>query len=71
MSDEILKREEVCELFKITMPSLNYWVATNQIPYSRLGKRSIRFSKTRLMEWFKDREGVEYHYDKDQEATEN
>jgi excisionase family DNA binding protein len=60
----ILTRQEVSEFFKISPRSLDYWVATNQIPYSRLGKRTVRFSRERLEEWFREREGIEYHTSK-------
>jgi excisionase family DNA binding protein len=57
---EILTRREVSELFKMPIRTIDYLVASGQIPFSRLGKRSVRFSKERLEKWFYEREGVDY-----------
>jgi excisionase family DNA binding protein len=59
---EILNRKGVAELFKMPVRTVDYLVQTGQIPLSRLGKRSVRFNKARLAEWFADREGVECRY---------
>jgi excisionase family DNA binding protein len=59
--DEILTRREAAELLKLPGRTLDYLVGTNQIPFSRVGKRSVRFRRTRLMEYLKEREGIEYH----------
>ena len=58
--DDILTRKETAEHFKLPLPTVDYLVSTNQIPYSRIGKRNVRFSRERLREWFKDREGIEF-----------
>lgn len=58
--DEFLKRGDVAELFKIPVSTIDYLVVTGQIPFSRLGKRSVRFERARLLEWFRGREKVEY-----------
>ena len=50
-NDEILTRNEVAEMLKLPKRTLDYLVATGQIPYSRIGKRSVRFTRSRLMEW--------------------
>ncbi len=57
---EILIRQEAAEFLKIPMRTLDYLVQTDQIPFSRVGKRSVRFDKQRLIEWFHGREKVEY-----------
>ena len=59
--DEILLKKEAAEFLKISNRTLDYLVVTGQIPFSRIGKRGVRFSKNRLLEWIKEREGVEYH----------
>jgi len=61
---EILKRIEVSEMFQMPVRTVDYLVSTNQIPYSRLGKRSVRFNKDRLMRWFEEREGIEFRHKK-------
>jgi excisionase family DNA binding protein len=58
---EVLKRQEVADLFKLPIRTVDYLVATDQIPFSRIGKRAVRFSKQRLEEWFQEREGAPYH----------
>lgn len=58
--DEILTRSETAGMLKIPGRTLDYLVATKQIPYSRIGKRSVRFSRSRLLAWLREREHVEY-----------
>ena len=58
----IMTRQEVAEFFKMPIRTIDYLVQTDQIPFSRLGKRSVRFDKERLAGWFKDREGVEFRH---------
>ena len=60
--EEHLKRKDVAEMFKMPIRTVDYLVTTGQIPFSRLGKRSVRFRKDRLKEWFAEREGVECRY---------
>ena len=62
--DDILIKDEVSKLFKMPGRTVDYLVQTDQIPFSRIGKRSVRFSKARLLEWFKEREGVELRHKK-------
>ena len=58
---ETLTRKEAAELLKLNPKTLDYFVRTSQIPFSRLGKRCVRFDKARLERWFHEREMVEYH----------
>jgi excisionase family DNA binding protein len=58
--DEILTRSEAAGMLKMPRRTLDYLVATGQIPFSRIGKRSVRFTRARLLEWLSEREGVEY-----------
>jgi len=57
---EYLTRKQVAELLQLSLGTLDYMVAANQIPFSRVGKRNVRFSRERLERWFREREGVEY-----------
>ena len=59
---EFLTRQEVSEKLKIPIITIDYLVSTNQIPYSRIGKRSVRFSSTRIEQWFIESEGVEFRH---------
>ncbi len=58
--DEILTRAETAELLKLPERTLDYLVSTGQIPFARIGKRSVRFTRSRLLEWLQEREGIEY-----------
>lgn len=63
---EVLLREEVSEILKTSLRTVDYLVATGQIPFSRIGKRGVRFSRKRIEEWFlEERAGVEFHRDTD------
>ena len=59
-NDEILTRKEAAQLLKLPLRTLDYLVATNQIPYSRVGRRGVRFRRSRLMQHLGEREYVEY-----------
>jgi excisionase family DNA binding protein len=57
---EVLTRTEAAGMLKMPRRTLDYLVATGQIPFSRIGKRSVRFTRARLLEWLAEREGIEY-----------
>jgi excisionase family DNA binding protein len=62
---EFLTRAEVSEKLKIPIRTIDYLVATGQIPFSRIGKRSVRFSSTRIEQWFVEREGIEFRHNRE------
>ncbi len=62
--EEIFKRKEAAEFLKVPVRTIDYLVRTGQIPYSRIGKRLVRFNRDRLIAWVAEREGVEYRYSK-------
>lgn len=61
---EILTRREVSDMFKIPIRTIDYFVTSGQIPFSRLGKRLVRFDKEKLLNWFEERHKVEYRHRK-------
>jgi len=61
MADDKMTRKDVAEEYKLPTRTVDYLVATKQIPFSRIGKRNVRFSRKRLEEWFRERESIEYH----------
>jgi excisionase family DNA binding protein len=61
---EILTRKEVSAFLKMSVRTIDYLVGTNQIPFSRIGKRGIRFQKSRLENWLEEREGIEFRHAK-------
>lgn len=60
MELEIFTRQELADFLHMPVRTIDFLVHTRQIPFSRLGKRAVRFDKARIMEWFAEREGVEY-----------
>ena len=60
LMDEVLKTKDVSSFLKVPEKTIQYLVSTGQIPFSRIGKRGVRFSKNRIMDWFNSREGIEY-----------
>lgn len=57
---QVLTRKEAAGFLKIPIKTLDYLVSTGQIPFSRIGKRNVRFSKERLGAYFQSREGVAF-----------
>ena len=57
---EIWNRQDVANFFKMSIRTVDFLVATDQIPFSRLGKRSVRFDREELEKWFRNRQGIEY-----------
>ena len=57
---ELWNRDDVTKNWKISKATVNYLVQTGQIPFVRIGKRSVRFVPDQLQEWLKERQGVEY-----------
>ncbi len=55
-----MKRADVAQEFQLPLGTVDYLVATNSIPYSRISKRIIRFSRERLEQWFAENEGRPY-----------
>jgi excisionase family DNA binding protein len=53
---EYLKRKQAAKLFGVCLRTIDYWVATGEIPHTRIGKRMVRFDRRRLEEWFRQRE---------------
>ena len=59
-SDEILTRKEIAKHLKIPVRTIDYLVNTGQIPFSRIGQRMVRFQRSRIDEYLKQREGVPF-----------
>jgi excisionase family DNA binding protein len=60
--DEVFTKDEAAEFLKMTPKTIEYLVVSNQIPYSRIGKRSVSFSRSRLLEWLSEREGIPHKH---------
>lgn len=57
---EVLTRKEASDFLKVPIRTVDFLVATGQIPFSRLGRRRVIFLRDRLLEYLRDREGVQY-----------
>ena len=62
---EVLIKQEVSEIFQIPKRTIDYLVLTKQIPFFRVGKRSVQFEAGRLREWTREQECVELKYNKE------
>ena len=58
--DEPIGYKEAAAYLKRKVRTLQYLVGTDQIYFSRVGKRGVTFTRRRLQEWLRDNEGVEY-----------
>jgi excisionase family DNA binding protein len=43
---ELITKQELAELFRVPVTWVDEMVAARRIPFTRLGKRQIRFSRT-------------------------
>jgi excisionase family DNA binding protein len=55
-----LTRREAADFLNIPLRTLDFLIRRGEIPFSRIGRRSVRFDLERLEEWFREREGLEY-----------
>jgi excisionase family DNA binding protein len=58
--DEVLTVEETARFLKCQVKTVQYMVSTSQLPFFRLGKRLVRFRRSRLIEYAEEREKIEY-----------
>ena len=57
--EEILTKDEVAEWLKITLKTMDYFVTVKEIPFIRLSQRIIRFRRSDILDWIKQKR--EYH----------
>ena len=62
MDELIMRRGGAAEFLKMPVRTIDYLVQTDQIPYSRLGKKCVRFNRERLLTWMETRENVEFRH---------
>jgi excisionase family DNA binding protein len=60
--DEYLTRSELSSLIKVPVATIDYWVSAGEIPFSRLGRRTVRFSRTRIAKFMEERENIEFRH---------
>lgn len=55
---QLLTRKQVCELLQVPKRTLQLWMHQGEIPFIRIGRRSVRFDRERLDQWLKERENM-------------
>ncbi len=51
---EVLTPDEVAEILRVSRRKINELVARDEIPFVRIGKRRVRFSREAVMKWFRE-----------------
>ena len=62
--DEPIILKEAADFVKVPERTMHYLISTDQIYFSRIGKRGVRFTRRRLLDWLKKRENVAYRLSK-------
>ena len=57
---EVLTKKQAASFLQCSPQSLDYLILTDQIPYSRIGQRSIRFLKSSLIDYLRKRQNQNY-----------
>ena len=57
---KLLTRKQVCNLFALPYSTLDYLVASSQIPFIRITKRNVRFREDQLLQWLETRRDLQY-----------
>jgi len=50
-SPEIMTPVEVAEFLRVSRRTINHLVASEAIPFVRIGKRAVRFKREAVMKW--------------------
>lgn len=53
--DKLLTMKEVAKMLNIGSWVLRNWIQAKQIPFYRLGYKTIRFSQQELLAWIQDK----------------
>jgi len=54
--EELLTKQEVAEILKVGVKTVDYFISVREIPFVRLRKRCIRFKKSRVEEYLNENE---------------
>jgi excisionase family DNA binding protein len=63
---KVLTRDGAADLLQVPRATIDYLVQTQQIPFSRVGKRGVRFVDDRLFQWLEERENIEFRQNRKQ-----
>lgn len=58
---ELLTRDEVADYLKLKPVTINKMVRDQEIPFHRLGPRTLRFDKIEIDKWARSRPNAPYH----------
>jgi excisionase family DNA binding protein len=58
--EEVLNSEETSKFCKLSKATLSYFVQNGMIPFVRMGKRNVRFLRSDLIAWMKERKNIPY-----------
>ena len=64
---KIFTRKEVAAILRLSVRTVDYLVASGQIPHRRIG-RSVRFSESALQRWMDNDGGVSCGISKEQQG---
>lgn len=53
--DRLLTYRDLADWLSLPMGTLNWWVATDKIPYIRLGPRTVRFVRADIERFLRER----------------
>jgi len=51
---EIMTPDEVAKFLRVSRRKINHLVATEAIPFVRIGKRVVRFRRQAVMKWLRE-----------------
>jgi excisionase family DNA binding protein len=60
---KLLTRKDLAALFQLAPSTLDFLVATRQIPFYRISKRNLRFKATEIKKWLETRKNLPYGED--------
>ena len=58
MNDEILTVQEVAELLKVDPNTIYLWAKDEKIPHSRIGKATLRFIRSEILQWMQNKNSM-------------
>lgn len=53
--EKLLTKEDILEMLKIKKSTLYCWVHQKKIPFIKLGRRTLRFRESEILEWIADK----------------
>tara|TARA_A100000164_G_C21374175_1_gene525520 strand:+ start:300 stop:515 length:216 start_codon:yes stop_codon:yes gene_type:complete len=54
MPDKIMKKQEVADYLKMSIPSIDRYMKNEELPYSKIGK-SVRYVREEIDKWLEQK----------------